>query len=332
MREAAFFCDHVSNVNRVYSKGRKQYVAELTDLYPTVISQHNFWEHVDELTNLEVIFSTWGMPQLTDEHLDRLPNLEAVFYGAGSVQGFARPLLKRNIIVVSSWAANAIPVAEFTLAQILLSTKGYFRNTQDCRSPETRLSGKSFVGKGNFGETIAIIGAGMIGRKVIEFLRSFELKVVVHDPYLSDEDAHVLGVRKVSLEEAFQLAYVVSNHVPDLPSTRKMLTRGLFERMRQDATFINTGRGATVDEDGLITVFRERKDLTALLDVTFPEPPLADSELYRLPNIHLTSHIAGSLGDEVVRMADYCIEEFKNWQAGKPLRYTVSLKMLETMA
>lgn len=71
---------------------------------------------------------------------------------------------------------------------------------------------------------------------------------------------------------------------------------------------------------------------TALLDVTFPEPPPAKSELYRLPNIHLTSHIAGSLGDEVVRMADYCIEEFRNWQASKPLRYSVSLMMLETMA
>lgn len=330
--KAAFFCNNAGTVDRVYAKGRKERIAGLTDLYPIMISQENFWEHVSELETLEVIFSTWGMPSLTDEHLDKLPNLKAVFYGAGSVQGFARPLLNRGISVMSSWGENAVPVSEFTLAQILLATKGYFRNIQDCRSPEKRLSGKVFAGKGNYGETVAIIGVGMIGKRVIKLLSSFALSVIVHDPYLSNEDASALGVEKVNLEEAFERGYVISNHVADLPTTRKMLTRQLFERMRENATFINTGRGATVDEEGLIAVLKERADLTALLDVTYPEPPSADSELYVLPNVHLTSHIAGSLGDEVVRMADYCIEEFLRLEAGKPLQYAVSLKMLETMA
>lgn len=69
--------------------------------------------------------------------------------------------------------------------------------------------------------------------------------------------------------------------------------------MRQGATFINTGRGAQVDEAGLIEVFKRRPDLTALLDITCPEPPEDGSELYTLPNIHLSSHIAGSKNDEV---------------------------------
>jgi len=332
MTKAAFFCNSPHNIDRVYAMGRKEKVAQITDLYPAVITSRNFQDHAPRLRDLEVIFSTWGMPLLSDEQLDQLPNLKAVFYGAGSVQAFARPLLKKGIIVMSAWGANAIPVAEFTLAQILLANKGYFRNIRDCKSPEIRRSGAAFTGKGNFGETVAILGAGMIGKLLIRLLKNFTLKVVVYDPYLSEEAAGELGVEKVSLEEAFSRAYVVSNHVPDLPSTKKMLGGRLFAMMRENAVFINTGRGATVVEDELIEVLKKRPDLTALLDVTWPEPPEPDSELYALPNVYLTSHIAGSLGDEVVRMADYCIDEFLAWESGKPLKYSVSLEMLETMA
>jgi phosphoglycerate dehydrogenase-like enzyme len=155
----------------------------------------------------------------------------------------------------------------------------------------------------------------------------------VWDPFLSDEQAAELGVEKVSsLMEAFQRGFVVSNHLANVPETRGLLTGEHFASMRKNATFINTGRGATVVEEDMIRVFQERDDLTALLDVTYPEPPVEDSPLYTMPNVHLTTHIAGSLGDEVVRMADYAIEEFQAWTQGQPLRYAVTLEMLPTMA
>ena len=69
----------------------------------------------------------------------------------------------------------------------------------------------------------------------------------------------------------------------------------------------------------MIEAFKQRPDLTALLDITWPEPPEDGSELYTLPNIHLSSHIAGSKNDEVHRMADYMIEEYKRFADGKPL-------------
>jgi phosphoglycerate dehydrogenase-like enzyme len=85
-------------------------------------------------------------------------------------------------------------------------------------------------------------------------------------------------------------------------------------------------------ESELLDVLQARPDLTALLDVTSPEPPAADSPFYVLPNVQLSSHIAGSMNDEVVRMADYIIEEFSRWQRGEALRYDVTLDMLDTMA
>jgi phosphoglycerate dehydrogenase-like enzyme len=172
----------------------------------------------------------------------------------------------------------------------------------------------------------------MAGRALIKLLEPFELDVIVHDPFLPDEDAGALGVEKVSLEDAFRRGLVVTNHIANLPATVGMLKREHFEVMREFAVFINTGRGATVDEEQMIGVLQEREDLTALLDVTEAEPPQRDSPLYTMPNVSLTGHIAGSLGNEVVRMADFMIEEFLAWGEGRPLRYEVTSEMLKTLA
>ena len=330
--QAAFICDRPESIERVYAQGRRQRIAEITDLYPVVIGSANLQEQAPALAGLQVAFSTWGMPSLTEEQLDLLPSLKAVFYAASSVKRFAEPLLARGIIVVSAWAANAIPVAEFTLAQILLANKGYFRNTLACATPE----GRRQVSKempGNFGETVALLGAGMVGRALISLLKAFQLHILVWDPFLAQEEAGRLGVEKVAtLEEAISRGLVVSNHLANVPETHGLLHGGLLAQMRPNAVFINTGRGATVNEADLAQVLSSRDDLTALLDVTDPEPPEEDSPLYALPNVWLTSHIAGSQGDEVVRMADYMIEEYLAWAAGQPLRYQVTAEMLPRLA
>jgi phosphoglycerate dehydrogenase-like enzyme len=327
--KAAFLCT-TDRVPYVYAAGRRAIVEQLTDCYPAVVSPQSLGALAADLAGVEVIFSTWGMPLLTSDQLDLLPNLKAVFYGAGSVQGFARPLLERGITVVSAWSANAVPVAEFVLAQILLSNKGYFRNMRACTSYDGYRAAPR--GPGNFGETVAILGAGQVGRHVICLLKPFNLKVVVADPFLTVDDAAALGVEKVSMEDAFARGHVVSNHIPNLPQTRQTVTGAHFQAMRTGATYINTGRGQTVNEPEMIAVLKARQDLTALLDVTDPEPPRSGAQLYGMPNVFLSTHIAGCIGDEVVRLADYMIEEFKAWRDGRPLRYAVTLKMLETMA
>ena len=105
-----------------------------------------------------------------------------------------------------------------------------------------------------------------------------------------------------------------------------------FEKMKPYSTFINTGRGAQVVENELIKTLKKRPDITAILDVTFPEPPAKDSEFFKLRNCILTPHIAGSSGEEVKRMAVYMLDEFNSFISGKPVKYEVTAKMLETMA
>jgi phosphoglycerate dehydrogenase-like enzyme len=99
-------------IKSVYALGRRRKIAEITDLYPQVISSANFAEHVGHLQELQVIFSTWGMPPLTKEQIKLMPSLKAVFYAAGSAKGFAKPFLEAGVKVSSAWLANAMSVAE----------------------------------------------------------------------------------------------------------------------------------------------------------------------------------------------------------------------------
>lgn len=330
MKHVAFFCNQPEVLRQVYGDGGEDKIRSIARLHSNVVTADNFSKESKALKDLEVIFSTWGMPRLGPAELDLLPKLKAVFYAAGSVRDFAGPMLERNITVVSAWATNAKPTALFAYAQIILALKGYFRNRREFTGPDQYA--KAWRGPGTRHSTVAILGAGQVGRLVLEQLRPLDLKVLVVNPHTDAATVRSLGGEKVELPEAFARASVISNHIADLPETVGILNRDLFASLPAGATFINTGRGRTVCENGLLEVFTKRQDLTALLDVTDPEPPPAGSPLYALPNIEISTHIAGSTGQEVLCMANCVISEFESWLAGRPLQYSVSQPMLATMA
>ena len=330
-KHAALFYDYPPGDGDVYGQGRRTQLEKLTNLYPHVVNGKTFDDHAENLRDVEVIFATWGMPNLSDEQLARMPNLKAVFYAAGNVKAFAQRLVDHGIVLVSAWGINAVPVAEMALAQVLLSCRGYYRAMRRYSENHDQSQAKAFNRTGVFGETVGLIGMGMIGKRLAKHLQYFSFNVIANDPFLSEEQAEELGVELASVEDLFRRSHIVSNHVPDIPSTKNVLTGPLFESMREGATFINTGRGAQVVEPDLIRVLKKRPDLTALLDVTSPEPPSDDSEIWMLPNVWISPHVGGSVGDEVVRMADCAIEEFLAWESGKPLRFQVTREVLETM-
>jgi phosphoglycerate dehydrogenase-like enzyme len=319
-------------VEYIYGEERLKKISSVCNFHPARVTSDNLEAELPKLKEIEVIFSCWGMLPLTAEQLNQLPNLKAVFYAGGSVNGFAQPLLERGITVCNAVEANAIPVAEFCLAQILLACKGFYRNTQLCRKGPWKQS-EMPVGKGVYGETIVLLGIGAISRHLLRLLKPFNLRIVAVSNYLAADEAKEMGIDQlVSIAEAFREGYVVSNHLADKLSNKGILTKELFASMRQGATFINTGRGAQVDEEGLLDVLKARPDLTALLDVQHPEPPEAGSGLFSQPNVYLTSHIAGSTNDEVQRMADFVLEDFQRWLRNEPLLYAVEPELLKGRA
>lgn len=305
------------------------------ELYPQAIGTQNAPEHLEALREAEVAFSTWGMPSWTEEQIAAwVPKLKIIYYAAGSVQGFARPFLARGVRVVSAWGANAVPVAEWTVAQIILANKGYFQISANAKNDYSASRELSKQFPGNMRVRVGLLGAGMIGKLVIQMIRALKLDIElwVFDPFLPEQKATELGVRKAELAELFENCHCVSNHLANKEEIRGILNYNLFNRMPPNAVFINTGRGAQVDEAGLCRALTEMPNRFAVLDVTDPEPFRPGNPLFALPNVLLTPHAAGSLGNECLRFVEYMVDELKLWQSGQPMRYEVSEAMLENMA
>lgn len=307
----------------------KEYMAGRT------VTNDDFFKCPYSYQDIKVLFSTWGMPVLTQDEIKKyFPKLELVLYGAGSVKAFALPYLELGIHVSSAWVANAIPVAEWSMAQIILANKGYYQMHRRYKNQgivEVLAYAEGF--SGNYGGKIGLIGLGSISRKIIDLLRKIDLKVYVYDTYIGPKEANELGVEYASLDYIFKECQTVSNHLPNKANNKKILNYNYFSKMKDNGTFINTGRGAQVDLDGLIRAMKEKPSRTALLDVTDPDEPLPSKhDLWQVNNIFVSPHRAGSMVHEVRRMGDYMKEEYSRYCHNEKLVYELTLDKYNKMA
>ncbi|PTX99490.1 glycerate dehydrogenase [Verrucomicrobia bacterium LW23] len=317
--------------NLIYGEKERADIARLLDMSAGHIPTEELETRQGELRDVEVIFSGWGSPRLTPHVLGMMPNLKAYLYGAGTLRHVVTDeFWERSIPVCSAYAANAVPVTEFSLSQILYCLKQGWQHA--LRTKADRSYHRSSTVAGAFGSTVGLISMGMIGRMVTARLKSFDLNVIAYDPFLTTDAAQELGVESVSLMEVFERADVVSVHAPWLPETEKMIRAEHIRAMRPGASLLNTARGAVIDEAGLVEALRERTDLVAVLDVVWPEPPPSDSPLFDLPNIIITPHIAGSMNAECQRMGRLMYEEAVRFVNGEPLRWSISRARAATMA
>ncbi|MFI2733271.1 hydroxyacid dehydrogenase [Streptomyces sp. NPDC018711] len=267
------------------------------------------------LAEAEILLTCWGATPLTADVLARAPRLRAVVHAAGSVKHHVTDACwQRGLRVTSAAGANALPVAEYTLAAILFAGKRVLRSAQ--RYSATRTDDAWLTESapwGNYRRTIGIIGASRIGRRVVELLRPFDFEILLYDPYVTTPPP---GTELVDLDSLCARSSVISVHAPQLPSTHGMIGAPQLAAMPDGTTLINTARGSLVDEEALLPHLVSGR-LHAILDVTDPELPPPDSPLWTLPNVLLTPHVAGSLGNELHRMADQALEEVARYGRGE---------------
>ena len=286
------------------------------------------------LPQIEVIVTSWGSPRIDQSFIESTPRLKLIAHLAGSVKGFVDDaVFRKGIQVVNAVAANAVPVAEYTIAAILFANKRIFQLNQyyteykENRAPWT----KEAPNAGNYGKTIGIIGASHVGRIVMDHIRHFDFKILLYDPYITPLDARQLGATKVGLTELLSQSDVVSVHAPLLQDTKHMLGERELSLLQDGTTLINTARGAIVDQAAL-EIELEKGRIFAVLDTTDPDELPPSSPLFRLPNVFLTPHIAGSLGAETQRLTDYIVAELERFTHGKNLKHLVRREHLARLA
>ncbi len=284
------------------------------------------------LAEAEVLVGHWGCPTLTADVLDRAPELRLFAYGAGTVKWqVTDAVFERGIVVTSAAAANAVPVAEYTVAAILLANKGVFVVRERQRDPEAHLP-LDLSQVGNCGTRVGIVGASLVGRLVIDALRATDLELAVYDPYLSADEAAALGVEKVDdLDALCASVRLLSIHAPDIPPTRGMIGAAQLAALPDGATVVNTARPALVDQDALVAELTTGR-LAAVLDVTDPEPLPAGHPLLGLPNAFVTPHVAGAMGNELVRLSELAVTEVERFVAGEPPVHPVTAADIDRIA
>jgi phosphoglycerate dehydrogenase-like enzyme len=312
-----------TNLSLIYGPDEQRDIAQLIEIDPTPWNAEKLGANPSILSDIDVLVSGWGGPRLDAKLLAAAPRLKVFFYGAGAAAGLiTQAAWDRGVQVTSAYAANAVPVAEYALAIILFCLKHGLRNARATRELQSFPVHERCPGA--YGSTVGLISLGMIGRHLLKLLGSFDLRVVVCDPFVSEHEAGQLGVKLLSLEELFRVSDVVSLHTPLLSETREMITGALIESMKPGSTFMNTARGAVVREKEMIQVLERRPDLQAVLDVTDPEPAVKGSKLYTLPNVVLTPHIAGSKDAECRRMGRAMVDELRRYLKGEPLKWAVT--------
>ena len=277
----------------------------------------------EALAEADVLVTGWGCPPLAAAVLAAAPRLAAVVHSAGSVKHLVSAAARERGLLFSSAAdANAIPVAEYTVGTILLAGKGVFALRERYARNREFVLARTETGVGNYGRTVGIVGASRIGCRVIELLRPYDFDLCVYDPY-----ATVAGIRQIDLPELLATCDIVSLHAPLTGETRRMIGAAELAAMRDDAVLINTARGELVDHDALVRELKSGR-LSAVLDVTDPEPLPADSVLFDLPNVFLTPHIAGSQGNELARLGTSAVDEVERLATGRALAFGVDLDAL----
>jgi phosphoglycerate dehydrogenase-like enzyme len=282
------------------------------------------------LAEVDVLLTGWGCPRIGSEVLDAAPKLQAILHAAGSVKAIVDPAaFDRGIQVSSAATANALPVAEFTVAAIVLAGKRAFRLAAQYRIERRKADPHGMPG--NYGTTVGLLGASRIARMVAERLRGFDLHVLISDPYLTAGEAAGLGAELVDNDTLFRRSDILSVHAPLILETVGLVDARLLGLLRDGSVLINTARGKIIDSEALVRECVSGR-IDAVLDVTDPEPLPPDSPLLDLPNVFVTPHVAGAVGNEIARLGELAVSELERLATGQPLLHAISATELGRLA
>ncbi len=285
------------------------------------------------LADAQVLITGWGTMRISQPLLAAAPKLKLIAHSAGSVKTLVdESVYDRGVRVTTAASANAVAVAQFTVSMMVTMLKQIpWIGPAYAKGDQEEVRRRKSVVRELMDMDVGIIAASRVGREVIHILKTYpRITIKVYDPHLTPAAAEAMGVVPVSLQEACRCE-VVSLHAPNIPETHRMFGARALALLPDHAVFINTSRGALVDEDALVSEMK-RRPLYACLDVTDPEPPRPDSPLRTVPTVILTPHIAGAIQQACKDMGQLAIEEAMRFFNGEKLHHEVTREMLPTQA
>jgi phosphoglycerate dehydrogenase-like enzyme len=291
-------------------------------------------ELASRIGGFDILLTGWRSPRLTEAILQNAQRLRLIAHSAGSVKFMLdQSTFDRGIRVTSAAMAMAQPVAEMSVLLAMLMLRPVHRIDEMMRAGRTWPEMKAAaLGEELGGQTIGLVGAGNIGRRVIPLFKAFGAKVLLYDPTIDVRQAAEWGVTLApTLDEMLPHCRILSLHAPVLPETHRMIGARQLALLREGTILINTARAWLVDNDALLAELQSGR-LRAAVDVFDEEPLPPDSPWRRAPNALLLSHIAATTQQCFHRQGDITVSEIDRFLRGQPLEYEIKPEMLATMA
>lgn len=278
-----------------------------------------------------------GSPRITAEVLDAVPSVRIV----GELEGdrFAQRIdveaaSVRGVRAIDTTHGSSYGVSEWALAMTMIGLRNagaLFRRMiageAVFEGMDERLDDPGYLKSELTGRTVGIIGVGHIGRRLLELLRPFNVRVYAYDPYVPPEIADIYDITMTTLENVMSIPEIVICLAPLTPATTGMIGKREIGLMQPGAVFVNVSRGAIVDSDALIERLR-KNDMIACLDVFEPEPVPVDSPVRQMHNVFLTPHVAGVNVLGGPRFFRLMVDEMERFFSGHETRYDLLTRTL----
>jgi D-3-phosphoglycerate dehydrogenase len=263
--------------------------------------------------------------------MDALPNLRIVGAARAGLENVdVKAATERGIVVEHLMGRNAHAVSDFTIGMILAEARNIARAHHAIRQGVWR---KQFVNSDFVPElgrrVLGLVGFGYIGRLIAKKLAGFEMKILVHDPYVSDEVIAAHGARKATLDEILAQSDFVSLHARLTDDNKGLIGERQLALMKPTAVLINTARAGLIQEDALYAALKCNKIAGAALDVFWTEPPPPDSRWLQLDNVTLTTHIAGTTADTLNNSPYLLVADINRLLTGKSPEFVVNPEALK---
>jgi len=293
-------------------------------------------ENIENFTkNSTIIITSWGSPEITQSIFKSAPELKFIMHAAGTIKPYVKKeVIEKGVKVNSCSGVIGKFVAIATLGLILVSVKKIFwwsdfiKETGKWRDNEKLMKYTDEIN----GVNIGIISMSNVGRNLLNLLRQFTEKIYVYDPYWTEEQIKNYGGIKVkSLMEIAEKCEIVALCAPLTEETKGMIGKEFFKNMKDGAVFINTARGAIIDQNALIEELKKER-IFACLDVTYPEPPEKNSPLYNLKNLIISPHITGCVHSGLKELGKFSVEEIERFLKGEKLENEIKLEKISITA
>jgi D-2-hydroxyacid dehydrogenase (NADP+) len=270
------------------------------------------------LAEVEVIFGKFTPSQ---DMLKRASNLKWVHLPGIGVEGFmSSDFQKANVALTNSRGVPSVPIAEHVLMLILmLARNAQYLVVNKERKLWNRLTALELREK-----TVGLIGSGSVGSEIAQLARGVGMKVMAYDPYVTSGTLESLGIQPSSMDSLLRQSDFISLHIPLTPETKNLIGYEQFKRMKSTSFIINTSRGGCIDEMALIQALKDGLIAGAGLDVFEKEPLPLDNELWMLPNVIISSHMAAASDRRPYRIVAMFCENLRRYLNKEPLLNVIS--------